>query len=119
MSPAFGKAGHLGVTPEIARWALRSFRKKYGYRAASMAAICRSRGLRDLVIRVENLAECIPRLASLAASGPLCQHGGMYENAGAKTERCRARAVLLMITDSCLELFLCEEHAEERVVRMP
>ncbi len=107
------------VSNQIRAWARRSFEKKYGVRAAAMAALCRHQGLRDLVIPVGDVVACIPRLASMVFAGPLCQHGGMYENAGARSERCRQKAVLLTITDSGLELFLCEEHVEEHVVVLP
>ncbi len=107
------------IPNHVRAWANRSFQKKYGDRAAEMAMVCRVKGLRDLVIPVGNIAECIPNVRRLAVVKPVCQHGGMYDSAGSQTERCRAPAALLSITDSGLELFFCEAHAEERVVRMP
>lgn len=98
-------------------WARRHF-SKYGVRAVAIAAACRMAGLRDMVVPVTDVAECIPTLAG-KAHDPKCQYGGMYDRAGARSKLCGKDADVLVITDSGLELFFCEAHGEERVVRVP
>ena len=114
----------VGTTDDVRKreetqaWAARSY-KRYGERAVAIAESSRLQGLRDLVIPVGDIAECIPVISKRMPLKPKCQHGGMYDRAGAKTRPCGADAVLLSITDSGRELFFCEMHAEERVVRVP
>jgi hypothetical protein len=85
---------------------------KYGERAVHAARICRSQGLRDLIVRVEDIAEITPSLAGTVTRQPICQ------NAGIGSRRCRKDAVLLVIAETGFRVFYCEEHAEKRVVRI-
>ena len=101
----------------IDHWARRRYAAKYGDRAAAIAAVCRRSGLRDLVIKVSDIPECIPKLAVRIRM--MCQGGGHYAGAGATTPHCQEPAALCVVTDSGLELFFCESHAQERVVRLP
>jgi hypothetical protein len=105
-----------GRAEQIRAWAEKSYYLRYGERAVKIAVVCRESGLRDLVIPVSAVAECIPKLAE-RVPGAKCQHGGMWGGTGMRL--CGEPAVLLTITDSGRELFFCEEHAEERVVRLP
>ena len=114
----FQKIKNVEASAEVKAWAARSY-KRYGERAVTIAESSRLQGLRDLIIPVGDIAECIPVISKRMPLKPKCQHGGMYDRAGAKTRPCGDDAVLLSITDSGLELFLCEEHADERVVRVP
>lgn len=102
----------------VKRWAQKAY-SKYGPRAVAIAIKCRQAGLRDLACPVKDIPECIPSLVEKAAREATCQNGGMFISAGARSPRCKAPAVLVLISDSGLELFLCEECADARAVRMP
>jgi hypothetical protein len=102
-------------------WARRHFAPKFGDRAARMAAVCRREGLRDLVVPLEAVAECVPSLAD-KVPGCLCTHGTtrvLAPRTSYKTALCRSAAVALVVTDSGLVSFYCAEHVETAVVRMP
>ncbi len=102
----------------VKRWARKAF-SKYGERAVEMAIRCREQALRDLVCPVVNVPECLPTLTEKAARERTCQNGGMFISAGARAPRCKAEAVLVLVTDSGLELFLCEACCDQRAVRLP
>lgn len=72
---------------------------------------CRAQGLRDLVIPVENITECIPSLVEKMQRVALCQEGGF-------TPKCSKKPVVCLITDSGFVGFFCEKHGEKRAVRL-
>jgi len=104
-------------------WGRRHF-AKFGDRAARMAAVCRREGLRDLVVSIEKVAECLPTLAGqVEGPGPVyCTHGMVRSGMPLTTfraKRCGSEACCAVITDSGHVSFYCREHAETAVVRMP
>lgn len=102
----------------VKRWAEKAF-SKYGERAVAMAIVCRQHGLRDLVCPIANIPECLPTLVEKAEREKTCQNGGVFVRGGARAPRCKRPAVMALITDSGLELFLCEACCDKRAVKMP
>lgn len=112
------------VADTIDSWARRHFAAKFGDRAARMAAVCRREGLRDLVVPIANVVECIPSLAGrVQGETPVvCTHGLVRSGmplTSYKATRCGEAACCAVITDSGHVSFYCEAHAEQAVVRMP
>lgn len=105
-----GNVAEAVVGAEHRAWAERSY-SRYGERAVALAMACRAQGLRDLVIPVENIPDCIPSLREKAQRTLHCQEGGFIR-------RCGDLAVVCLISDSGFVGFFCEEHGEKRAVRL-